>query len=91
MHSLQIVGYKQYLVRPLGQLGKDHPPSTTTSLNNNAGENEECNDLTSHITETLLQKAGKPLNEVIDEVSFFSIIFLFFIVLMKLVYIVIFF
>uniref|UniRef100_A0A336MCR4 CSON009650 protein n=1 Tax=Culicoides sonorensis TaxID=179676 RepID=A0A336MCR4_CULSO len=63
----QIVGYKQYLVRPLGQLGKDHPPTTTTSLNNNAGENEECNNLTSNITDTLLQKAGKPLNEVIDE------------------------
>lgn len=79
MYYLQIVGYKQYLVRPLGQLGKDHPPNTTTSLNNNAGENEECNDLTSHITETLLQKAGKPLNEVIDEVScffFFNYIFI---------------
>ncbi|XP_063696115.1 RNA-binding protein fusilli isoform X1 [Culicoides brevitarsis] len=67
VQTSRIVGYKQYLVRPLGQLGKDHPPNTTTSLNNNAGENEECNELTSHITDALLQKAGKPLNEVIDE------------------------
>lgn len=68
-YIFQIIGYKQFLVRPIGQLAKDHLGSTTTSLNNNAGENEECNIITSNITETLLHKSGKPLNEVIDEVS----------------------
>lgn len=63
------MGYKQYLVRPVGQFGRERSNSGCGgTLNNNVGEIENANS-TSPITETLLQKAGKPLNEVVEDVS----------------------
>jgi hypothetical protein len=69
LFSLQIVGIKQYLVRPVGQIfGKDQVTITNAILPNTVEESPITPDIT--ISESLLQKAGKPLNEVIDQVCF---------------------
>jgi nitrogenase molybdenum-iron protein alpha/beta subunit len=64
----QIVGIKQYLVRPVDQVfGKDSNTIQNAILPNSTEEPQIPSDMP--ISETLLQKAGKPLNEVIDQVS----------------------
>lgn len=55
-------------MRPVGQFGRERTNSGSGTLNNNT-EVDNANH-TSAITDTLLQKAGKPLNEVIDEVGY---------------------
>jgi hypothetical protein len=64
----QIVGIKQYLVRPVNQVfGKDSNTIQNAILPNSTEEPQIPSDMP--ISETLLQKAGKPLNEVIEQVS----------------------
>lgn len=54
----------------MGQFGRERSDSGSGTLNNNTGEIENANTTVSPITDTLLHKAGKPLNEVVDDVSF---------------------
>lgn len=70
---LQIIGIKQYLVRPVGTHSSS-VKSLTASPNTSATSSENGSIASTSYTEplipeTILQSAGKSLNDVINDVS----------------------
>lgn len=65
MFQLQIVGVQQYLVRPVHPFGKERKPETSSPTSPDSQQiSPEL-----PIPDSLLQVAGRPLNEVIENVS----------------------